>query len=223
MQKENIIVFGGSDHARLVIDIIKKEDKYNIIGIVDDFIIKNKAIKGIKVLGKIKNLESILRLHKEVNKGIIAIGDNYTRYLIANKIEKYRKNFSFITTIHPSAIIGSDVKIDQGTIIAAGVLINNDTHIGEHCYLAFKSAISHDSVLNDFSSLGPGVTTGGNVKIGSCTAVGLGANILNEITIGNHSMIGSGCLVVKNVADQKVVYGVPAKMIREREIGEKYL
>ena len=35
MSKENIIIFGGSDHARLVIDIIKKEDKYNIIGIVD--------------------------------------------------------------------------------------------------------------------------------------------------------------------------------------------
>ena len=71
--------------------------------------------------------------------------------------------------------------------------------------------------------MGPGVTTGGNVKIGSCTAIGLGAYILNDITIGDHAMIGSGCLVVNNVDDQKVVYGVPAKNIREREIGEKYL
>jgi len=219
---ENIIVFGGSDHARLVLDIIKNENKYNVIGIIDDFLEKNTIVFGYKVLGKLNELESILLSFKGVNSGIIAIGDNYTRHTFAEKIKKIKK-FSFVSAIHPSTILGSNVKINDGCVISAGVIINNDTVIGEHCYLGMKVAISHDGKVDDFCSLAPGVTAGGNVNIGNLTAIGLGTNIIHGKNIGEQNVIGAGSLVVNNFENNLLVYGVPAKVIKKRKIDDPYL
>ena len=77
--------------------------------------------------------------------------------------------------------------------------------------------------MYDFSSLAPNATIGGNVKIGKFSAISLGANIMHNIEIGEHSVVGAGSLVNENINDLSVCYGVPAKFIRSRKIGEKYL
>ncbi len=222
MEKEGIIIFGASEHARCVIDIIEQVDKYQIIGIVDLLKDKDSYYQDYKILGGIEDLPKIVKDYN-VHKGIIAIGDDYLREKKTHKIRKLASDFFYITAIHPSAIIGKRVSIGCGTVIMAGAIINNDSTIGEHCYLSTKSSMGHDSIIGDFSSLGPGVTTGGRTTIGVCSAVGIGANILNGRSIGNHSVIGAGSLVTKDVDDFIVAYGVPAKMIRHRNAEEKYL
>jgi serine acetyltransferase len=77
--------------------------------------------------------------------------------------------------------------------------------------------------MQKFSSLGPGTNIGGNVGIGECTAISLGAKVIENITIGKHTVIGAGALVIRNVGDFKIAFGIPAKEIRTREIGEGYL
>jgi acetyltransferase-like isoleucine patch superfamily enzyme len=77
--------------------------------------------------------------------------------------------------------------------------------------------------MSDFSSIAPGVTTGGNISIGKFSAVSLGANVIHGIKIGKHSVIGSGSTVLTNIDDYVVAYGTPAKIIRERKDGDKYL
>lgn len=105
----------------------------------------------------------------------------------------------------------------------AGVIINNDCIIGDHCFLATKSSIDHDSEMGDYSSLSPGVTTGGRVSIGDVTAIGIGATILHYKSIGDNSVIGGNSLVNKNIGNNLVAFGSPVKVVREREEDEKYL
>ena len=222
MSKERILIFGGSEHARCVIDIIEQVGRYKIVGIIDRDKVKGTLCEGYEVLGNIDDLPKIIKEY-DVLKGLIAIGDNYLRSRNAEIIKKHSSDFSFVSAIHPSAIIGKKVAIGDGTVIMAGVIVNNDAVIGQHCYLSTKASLGHDSVVGDFSSLSPGVTAGGSTTIGFCSAVGIGANILNGKSIGNHSMIGSGSLVVKDIGDFVVAYGVPAKVVRNREEGDKYL
>lgn len=222
IEKEHVLIFGASEHARCVIDIIEQVDEYKIIGIIDKVKEKGSLCQGYKVLGKLSDLSEVIKEY-DVHKGIIAIGDNYLRSNKSKSIKNHLTDFTFVSAIHPSAIIGKNVKIGSGTVIMAGVIINNDSTVGEHCYISTKASLGHDSVLADFSSLGPGVTTGGRTTLGYCTAIGIGANILNGKTIGNHSVIGSGSLVTRDVSDFVLAYGLPAKVIRNREVGEKYL
>ena len=222
MKKEGVLIFGASEHARCVIDIIEQIKDYKIIGIVDLLKEKGSIYQGYMVLGDIEDLPEIIEIY-DVHKGIIAIGDNYLRKVKSEKIKRYSEDFSYISAIHPATIIGKNVIIGSGTVIMAGVIINNDTIIGEHCYLSTKVSLEHDSILGDFSSLSPGVTTGGHTSIGYCTAIGLGTNIIHGRTIGDHTVIGSGSLVLKDIGDFVVAYGVPAKVVRSRVVGEKYL
>ncbi len=222
MSKEKILVFGASGHAQYTIDIIEQEGIYDIIGIIDSNIEKGTIYESYKILGSVEDLLEIMAFHK-VNKGIIGIGDNYTRYLKATAIHKVAPEFSFVSAVHPTAIVSKNVTIGDGSLIMAGVIITNDTTIGKHCFIATKASLAHHSLLNNFSSLGPGVTTGGNVTIGYCTAIGLGVNILHGKTIGIHSVVGAGALVFKDIEDYVVAYGTPAITVRQREKGEKYM
>jgi acetyltransferase-like isoleucine patch superfamily enzyme len=77
--------------------------------------------------------------------------------------------------------------------------------------------------MKDFSCLSPGVTTGGGVSIGECSVIGIGANILHLRQVGDHCVIGGGALVNKNIGDYEVAMGVPAKVVRKRNAGDKYL
>jgi acetyltransferase-like isoleucine patch superfamily enzyme len=105
----------------------------------------------------------------------------------------------------------------------AGTVVNSDSRIGAHCIFNTKASLDHDCVMDDFSSLAPSVTVGGVVRIGAFSAISLGANIIHGRSIGAHTVIGAGALVWSDMPDHCVAYGVPAKMIRLRAEGEKYL
>ena len=47
--------------------------------------------------------------------------------------------------------------------------------------------------------------------------------VIQEITIGKHTIIGAGAVVFRSIPDQVVAYGTPARVIRPRNIGERYL
>jgi acetyltransferase-like isoleucine patch superfamily enzyme len=105
----------------------------------------------------------------------------------------------------------------------AGVAINSDATIAEFCIVNTNSSVDHDNRLAPFSSLAPRVATGGNVTIGEGSAIGIGAVILHGRTLGRHCVIGAGAVVTRDIPDFIVAYGVPAKPIRSRRPGEKYL
>jgi len=217
-----ILVVGASGHAKVIIDIIERQNEYKIVGLIDSFKEIGETIYDYQVLGTEKDLPQLIETHN-IHGGIIAIGDNWTRMNIYNDIAAHTKNFNFIKAIHPNAVIGKNVSIGSGTVIMAGVVINSDAKIGKQCIINTKSSVGHDAVLKNFSSVAPGVSIGGDVKIGKCSAISLGANIIERVKIGKHTVIGAGALVNKDIASNKVAYGVPAKEAKKRNLHEKYL
>jgi len=222
MGKENILLFGASDHARSTIDIVEQEARFHIVGILDFGKKINTEFAGYEILGTDDDLTDIISSYN-VGSGIVTIGDNNTRRKVVNKIVTKHIGFKFVTAVHPSAIIGKNTTIGDGSVLMAGTIINNDSKIGEHCYVGCNASVDHDSILGNFSSVGPGVTTGGTIMIGNCSAVGIGANILHGRVIGHDTIIGAGSLVVQDIGDLVVAYGSPAKEIRKRNQGDPYL
>ena len=218
----NIIVVGSSGHAKVVIDCIEKENKYEIIGLLDRFREVGSSSFGYKIIGKEEDLQNLIKKHK-IEGGIIAIGDNFIRYTVYDKILKDVPQFNFIKVIHPSAQIARNVLIGKGTVIMANTTISSEATVGNFCIINNNSSLDHDSKMLDYSSLAPGSSIGGNAKIGLFTAVSLGAKVIHGITIGEHTIIGAGSNVIKDIPEYVVAYGNPAKVIRDRLAGEKYL
>jgi acetyltransferase-like isoleucine patch superfamily enzyme len=105
----------------------------------------------------------------------------------------------------------------------AGAVLNPGVRVGEFCIVNTRASLDHDSTMGAFSSLAPGAITGGNVAVGSYSNVGMGATVLPGVSIGQHTLIGAGALVYRSVPDNSVAYGVPARLIRSRQPGDRYL
>lgn len=198
--KENVIIIGAGGHAKVVIDCIESEDRYNVDCVVDDTY-ENRKILHFKVEKKEKNYTN--------HNAIIAIGDAALRKKIASELKA-----NFISTIHPTAIISKYAKVGQGSQVFATAVINAGATLGQHVIINTGAIIEHDCWIGDFTHISPNTSLGGNVTIGSGTHVGIGASVIQGITIGQNVTIGAGAVVTTDIPDNCTAVGIPAKPIK---------
>lgn len=218
----NIVVVGSSGHAKVVVHIARRRGRFNIVGLLDRFRSVGESTVGCAILGCEEDLP---RLADEYDlKGVVvAIGDNFVRAKIAERIAEIVPDLPFVSIVHPSAAIAESVTIGAGTVVTAGVTVSACASVGKSCILNTQSSLDHDSVLEDFASLAPRATTGGNCHIGQRSAISIGAVLLHHISVGADTVIGAGSVVTRDVGPRVVAYGTPAHVVREREPSDKYL
>lgn len=205
---KKVVIIGAGGHAKVIADIIEKSGD-EIVGFLDDNKKKGTTIiKEYKVLGDFNNRFPLAIANSDY-EFIIAIGDNKKREEISHS-----PNLKFYTAIHPSAQIGLDAEIQEGTVIMANACINSSAKIGRHCIINTGAIIEHDNIIEDFVHISPNVALGGTVKIGKNTHVGIGSTIKNNITICENCKIGAGAVVVKDIEKEGTYVGVPAKGIK---------
>jgi acetyltransferase EpsM len=86
--------------------------------------------------------------------------------------------------------------------------------IGKHVHMNLNATVSHDCVLEDYVTIGPGATVCGNCHLGECAEIGAGATVIQGINIGRNAIVGAGAVVIRDVPDNAVVVGNPAKFLR---------
>ena len=219
---KNIVLFGGGNQSHYTIDIIEKENKYNIVGIVDSVHDIGSIRFGYPVLGRVHDINYLSTKHN-IYGGIISIGDNWIRHDVYQQITKINPEFIFVNAIHPSVIIGNTTELGIGIIAMAGCIFNPKAIIKDFTFFATGAQVEHDNIINEFSSISAGSITGGYVTLGKFSAITLGVTVLDRIEIGQNTVIGAGSLVIKSLPDNVLAYGTPAKIIRSRTQNEKFL
>lgn len=209
MIKGKIFIFGASGHAKVVIDIIERQNVYEIAFLIDDnTTLKGTEIYGYRVLGGKQEL-----IESNIKCGVVAIGVNHARKNVSAWLTK--TGFELICAVHPSAQIGRGVVIGAGSVVMAGAVINSDSFIGSGVIVNTRASIDHDCMIGDGVHIAPGVTLCGTVTVGELSFVGAGATVIPNRSIGKQVTVGAGSTVVKDVPDGVTVIGCPAK-IHER-------
>ena len=209
---KKVVIIGAGGHAKVIADIIQKSGDI-VYGFLDDNLKKGTIIlnnENLKVIGDL-NSRFTLPITQPELEFVIAIGDNNRRKEIA---ETKIPNIKYYTAIHPSAIIGSDTEIAEGSVVMANSIINPSTKIGKHCIINTASVIEHDNLINNYVHISPNATLCGTVKVGDCTHVGAGAIIINNTNITDSCIIGAGATVVNDINEKGTYVGVPAKKIK---------
>ncbi|MDA8668552.1 acyltransferase [Alphaproteobacteria bacterium] len=118
--------------------------------------------------------------------------------IIEGKLTKY----NWLVQNLEGLVLGSKTDIGAFTYINAlnGVIIEENVQIGSHCSIYSVSTIDNNSGK---------VTLKNNCKIGSHST------ILPGISIGKNSVIGAHSLVNRNIPDNVIAFGVPAKVVRK--------
>jgi sugar O-acyltransferase (sialic acid O-acetyltransferase NeuD family) len=217
-----ILLMGASGHARVIIDMIERTAEHQIVGLIAESSPNELSVCGYPIVGDLQDLRR-LACELRVERVIAAIGDNWSRSEVVRRAYDSVTAIQFVAVAHPSTQIARHVEIGAGTALMAGSIVNSGARIGKHCVVNTKASVDHDCVIGDFASIAPGATLGGNVRVGEFSAVSLGANVIHGVTVGAHTVIGAGSVVVNDVPDCAVAYGVPARVVRKRSVGERYL
>ena len=115
----------------------------------------------------------------------------------------------------------ANIKIGQGTIIGDNAFLDGRDKliIGNHVDIASSVMIynsEHDINSADFHAITA------RVEIGDYVFIGARAIILPGVTIGKGAIVAAGAVVTKNVEEYKIVGGVPAQVIGERQIKDPH-
>jgi len=115
------------------------------------------------------------------------------------------------TFIHPLATVLKSVEYGPGNVFLANVVANSNVKIGKNNTFNVGDLIGHDTVMGDNNFCAAHTTIGSNLKIGNGNFFGMNSSLRNFLQIGNYNIIGMCSNVQKNIENEDVVYGNPAR------------
>jgi sugar O-acyltransferase (sialic acid O-acetyltransferase NeuD family) len=203
--KPYLLVFGGGGHAKSILDMVKKLDKYVIAGILDDDKqLSGKDVLGIPVLGTRVLFPSLIEQGVRLAaNGVGGILDINVRIKIFETLEN--AGFSFPSLIHPRATAETSAVIDEGVQVFANAYIGSEAHLHPRCMVNTNAVVSHDCVIGMYSHIAPGVLLAGEVHVGARTLIGMGVTTAIGVRIGDNVRIGNGAILLADVPDKTII------------------
>lgn len=121
----------------------------------------------------------------------------------------------FANVLDPTSVIASSVVTGLGIYVNAGAVIGATVKIDDHAYINRAVSVGHHTLIEQFATIGPSVTVASNCGIGRGAFIGAGAVIAPSCVVGANSVVGAGAVVIKDVPDNAIVVGNPARVIKE--------
>lgn len=209
-----MLIVGAKGFAKEVLEVVRQLDELADLVFYDDI---NDDVQRT-LFGKfpiLKTTEEVIDYFQTVdNRFTIGIGNPRLRKKMYNKF--IALGGFFTSTISPEASIGSyQIEIGPGTNILSGVVISNSSIIGKGCIIYYNSIITHDCTVRDFVEISPSVNLLGRSTVGGYSQIGSNATILPDLVIGENVIIGAGSVVTKDVPDNCIAVGTPARVVKK--------
>jgi sugar O-acyltransferase (sialic acid O-acetyltransferase NeuD family) len=115
------------------------------------------------------------------------------------------------TVVHPTAAIGPNVSLDEGSYVGAGAVLTVNIRVGQFATINTHCQVAHDDVLGNFVTLHPDAHLAGNVTVAEGCELGTGAVAIPGVTIGPWAIVGAGAVVVKTLPGDETYVGLPAR------------
>lgn len=209
VNKEEIYVIGTGGFAKEVYFLLKETNLYEFKGFVDYKPKNSHLVVGVES-NPIIDEEEFLSKYKGSNI-VIGVGRPHLLKKLSEKFE----GFKTPNIIHPSFISDKkNINMGVGNIITAGVIFTTNITIGSFNVFNLNMTIGHDSIIGNQNVFNPSTNISGNNKIGDGNLFGVGSISLENMEIGNNNVIGASALLTKNINDDGVYVGIPAKMMK---------
>ncbi len=202
----------------MVADIILRLGRWEIRGFIDD--VHRERIGSSFCGARIVAFHQLGQLldPDQTCDTVIAIGECESRLRLAEVAQA--RGLSLVNIVHPDAVISREVRMGAGVVVVAGAVINPGCVIEDNVIVNTLASVDHGCVLESGVHICPGVRLGGDVRVGRATHVGIGSTVLEKVRIGSNCFVGAASLVLSDLPNNVMAYGVPARIIRERKTHE---
>ncbi len=192
--------------AGYLLEMIRQGQTLELAGFLDDNpTLIGQHLLGLPVLGAIRDWKTV-----QHDAAIVGIGNNRTRARIFHELTCQGERFT--NAVHPTAILGPEVRLGTGVVVGAGVVISFGAHVGDNVILSANCVVGHHAQIGTHAHVGPCAALAGRVVVGEGTLIGAGASVIPGCHIGDWCCIGAGAAVVSPIPDGAVAVGVPARI-----------
>lgn len=212
MEKEKIILIGYGEHARMIIDNVDQMKNIEIFGLIAaNKVDIGKKIMGYEVVCTDEDIEALLQENPDISGYFLGVGDMRVRLSLA---AHYDHMLRAVNIIHPAAIVSRYAQFGTGNLLEAYTKIANGVILGSHCIVNSFTSVNHDQIIGNNVLLAGNVSMAGK-SIGDNTLIADGASIGFKKHVGRCCIVGDGAVVTKDIPDYSIVYGNPARKVRD--------
>lgn len=145
---------------------------------------------------------------------VVAVGEPEHKIALYHKVK--RAGYPIAKLIHPMAYVSPSAALGEGVIVKMGSFVSCDTVIEANTSVEIGCMIAHDCVIGESSQISSGVCLGGGCIVGAGVFIGMNACVKEHTQIGRHSIVGMGAVVLKDIPENMIAWGNPAKVQKPR-------
>lgn len=210
-----LAIYGSGGLGKEVLELAKQvntiSSNWDEIFFVDDVTTETSLFEH-----KIFSFDKIINIYKDNEiEFVIAVGEPEIRKLLFSKIKN--AGYKLTVLIHPNVFISDRTKVGDGSIICSGVFVSCDVKIEENVYIQALAAIGHDCKIGANSVISSFASFGGTCAVGECSFIAMSVPVKEKTNIGSNSIVGLGSVVLRDIPDNVVALGNPARAMKAND------
>jgi len=214
--KKILCIYCAGGFGKEIYDIALRVNKIKFswkeIVFVDDNPNINKKVYGTKVY----NFNYLLNSRDVKSLDfVIANGEPRIRKTLFEKVNSLCLNI--VNLIDPSSIVSNTVNFGLGIIICPFCSISSSVKIDDNVAINTNTIVGHDIHIKKNTVLSSFVNIGGSCILGSNSYIGMGVQIKEGLSIGKNTIVSMGSVVFRDIIDDVIAVGNPARVSRKNK------
>lgn len=212
-----VAILGGLGNAAVIANAIEHARRMGatdleVAGFLNDRTPIGEKIDLFPVIGKVADAKRLLDDGYWFINAIMRIDGNRER------IEMFERlgipDDRLVTFVHPMAYVAPSVELGPGCIVLPQAAMSPGTMLGKGSIVMVGATIGHDNIFGEFCHIAAQACIGSYLKIGKGVHIGLNATVRENLTIGDYATLGMGAVLTKNIGDNEIWVGNPARFLR---------